>query len=59
MLNYIDDEEPHRDQVPVVSFIEMNRKIKIARGVSNDGHGQPEDGVYLGGAKANSDSTND
>jgi hypothetical protein len=59
MLNFIQEEETHRDQDPVVSFMEMNRKVKCVRGVSNNGHGQHEDDVYLGGAEANSDSTND
>jgi len=59
MLNYIQEEETHRDQVPVISFTEMNRKATFVRGVGNDGHGQHEDGVYLVGAKTNSDSRND
>ena len=59
MLNYIPEAETHRDQVPVISFTEMNRKVTFVRGVTNDGHDQHEDGVYLVGAKTNSDSTND
>lgn len=58
MLNFTQEEETHRDQDSVVSFMEMNRKVKSVRGVSNDGHEQDED-VYFGGAEANSDSTND
>lgn len=56
MPNYTDDEELHRDQVPVISTIEMNPNIKIVRGLGI--MGQPEDGLYLGGVRANSDSTN-
>jgi hypothetical protein len=59
MLNYIQEEETHRDQVPVISFTEMKRKATFVRGVRNNGHGQHEDCVYLVGAKTNSDSTND
>jgi len=59
MLNYIQEEETHRDQVPVRTFTEMNHTAAFVRGVSNNGHGQHEDGVYLVGAKTNSDSTND
>lgn len=59
MLNYIPEEETHRDQVPVISFTEMSRTATFVRGVRNNGHGQHEDGVYLVGAKTNSDSTND
>lgn len=59
MLNFIQEQETHRDQDPVVSFMEMNRKVKLVRGVSNNGHGQDEDDVHLGSAKASSDSTND
>ena len=59
MLNYTQEEETHRDQVPVISFTEMNRTVTFVRGVRNNGHGQHEHGVYLVGAKTNSDSTND
>jgi len=59
MLNYIQEEETHRDQVPVISLTEMNHTATLVRGVRNNGHGQHEDGVYLVGAKTNSDSTND
>lgn len=59
MLNFTQEEETHRDQDPVVSLMEMNRKVKSVRGVSNDGHDQDENDVYLGGAEASSDSTND